>query len=143
MGRSDKVALIGLTIVTLMGSAFVRGRVYELYFVQLSIQQWFVAAAGWCIATYGPVLAAMILWKSATRSRIPRLRHLLLLPTHYGLLVVGNKLMLSTQYLPDFDSTMGAPIMPALLTIIMTISVYCLSLGVVHTAGTRSQPNGS
>jgi hypothetical protein len=69
-----------------------------------------------------------LFWHLAKRSSVPWLLHVLLPLCFYGLLLAGNALILSTLYIGDFDSTMGAPVMPAFLSIITTLLVYFSAL---------------
>lgn len=138
MCRSGKLALAGLVSVTLLGAAFMQSRAYGLYFNRMPFGEWLVAAAGWIIATYGPVLVAISLWRSAKYCRNPWALHLLLLPILYVMLVAGSRLILTTLYVPDFDATLGAPILPAFVSIVATVTIYFFALvaeGVSRSGG--------
>lgn len=143
MRRSGKAALIGFILFSFMGVAFLRSRAYDLYFDQMSLDKWSVALAGWCLATYGPVLLGLCLWRLAKRSRNPWIIHLSLVPSLFALLVAGERIMLSTLYVPDFDSTLGAPIMPALVAVLATATIYYSALMIERSAGYQRRPSGS
>jgi hypothetical protein len=142
MNRCDQLALAGVLIVSLWGVEFTRSFVYDLYFGRMPVGTLLVAAAGWVIATYGPVLAATLFWRLAKRFPMPWFVHVLLLPSFYALLAAGNLLMLSTLDVPDFDNTLGAPIMPALFVAIATMLVYFSALAVECVLRSRARSNG-
>jgi len=142
MRRSGKVSGIGLVLVSLTGVAFLRSRAYGLYFDQMSLDNWLIAAAGWCLATYGPILVTLWLWRLTKMRHISWIIHIALLPSLFALLVVGERIMLSTLYSPDFDSTLGAPIMPALLAVLAAATIYYSALMVERRARFQVRPNG-
>lgn len=141
MRSSGKLALAGVVGVTFLGAAFMRSRAYDLYFDQMPFGNWLVAASGWIVATYGPVLIAVSLWRFAKHHRAPWLLHLLLLPALYALLIAGSRLMLSTLYVPDFDATLGAPIMPAVLSIIAALTTYSMALAAERFSRSTGRAN--
>ncbi len=51
--------------------------------------------------------------------------------------------MLSTINDPDFDSTLGAPIMPAMLCILVVMVLYFSALAVKQILKLRARLNGS
>jgi hypothetical protein len=55
MERCDKLALAGVIIVSLVGAAFTKSFAYRLYFEHISSGKLLIAAAGWALATYGPI----------------------------------------------------------------------------------------
>ena len=135
MKRSDTLALAGLIIVSLGGVAFTKSFAYHLYFGEMPAGTMSIAIAGWAIAAYGPILLAWLFWRMAQRISVAWLLHMMLLPSFYALLLAGNALMLSTLEVPDFDDTLGAPIMPALLSIAVTAIVYFSALVARHVRG--------
>ena len=143
MNRCDQLALAGVIIVSLEGVAFTHSFAFHLYFSQMPIAQLLIAVVGWVMVTYGPIIVATLLWGLAKRSSAPWLLHFLLLPSFWALLVAGNSLMLSTLNVPDFDDTLGAPIMPALLVMTVTIALYASALVLGRLSGLRGQTNGS
>ena len=142
MRRSEKLALAGVLGVTLLGAAFMRSRPYALYYGQMPVTKWMIAGAGWVIATYGPVLSAFAFWRFMKHRQRSWMLHLLLLPLVYVMLVAGSRLMLSTLYVPDFDATLGAPIMPAFASIVATATIYSLALIAERMSGSSGQANG-
>ena len=126
--RCDKVALVGLVIVSLWGASFLDGPEYTLSFPKMPTTSFLVAVDGWVTAHYGPIIVALAFWKSSGRSSVPWLFHILLLPSCYALLASGDRIMLSTTIVGDWDSTLGAPILPAFLVVIATIAVYYVGL---------------
>ena len=112
-------------------------------FAGLHIAELPIAVVGWVIVTYGPIIVATLLWGLAKRSSASWLLHFLLLPSFWALLVAGNSLMLSTLNVPDFDDTLGAPIMPALLVMTLTTALYASALVIGRLSALRGQTNGS
>lgn len=143
MNLRDKLALTGVIIVSVEGVAFTKSFAYKLYFGQMPIGNLLIAGTGWALASYGPIILAALFWGIAKRSSMPWLLHVLLLPSFYGLLLAGNALMLSTLDVPDFDDTLGAPIMPALVVMIVTLLVYFSALAGQQALRLRARANGS
>lgn len=143
MSRCDKLALAGVIIVSRMGVAFTKSSAYHWYFSQMPLGKLLIAIAGWALATYSPILVAALFWRVAKRSKVAWLLHVLLLPSFYGLLVAGNRLILSTLQEPDFDNTLGAPIMPALLVNVATVAVYFSALAVKRVLRLGARANVS
>jgi hypothetical protein len=87
---------------------------------------------GWLLATYGPVGTAALFWRLAKPSHVAWLFHLLLLPCAVVMLWGGGLLMASVVGDPDFDSTLGGPIIPALLLFFLAIFGYATALVCGH-----------
>jgi len=128
MDRCNKVALAGAIIVSLGGAMFTKSFPYHLYFDRLPIEKLLIAVAGWSLTTYGPILVAALFWHLAKRSSVGWLLHVLLPLCFFGLLRAGNKLMLSTQVLQDWDATMGGPFWPGFFVTITALLVYYSAL---------------
>jgi Na+(H+)/acetate symporter ActP len=143
MNLCIKLALAGMISVSLLGYGFTNSVAYHLYFAQMPIWKFLIALAGWSVATYGPIVVATVFWKTAKRTSASWLFHTFLLPSLYALLISGNALMLSTLDVPDFDDTLGAPIMPALFIIIATMIVYLSALVLNRATTLRTRSNGS
>ena len=143
MNRSDKLALAGVILVSLEGAAFTRSFAYHLYFDGMPMGKLLIAASGWVLATFGPIRTAAFLWRLSHRFPKAWLLHLLLLPCLYVLLLAGERIMLSTVSDPDFDGTLGAPIMPAILCILLVAATYFSALASEYAlkGGARSSGN--
>jgi hypothetical protein len=123
------VALAGAALITGQGVLFARGPVFrEIYGPEITGWELPVAIAGWVLASYGPILAGALLWRWADRFSKGWLLHLLLVPCLYALLLAGARIMLSTVNDPDFDNTLGAPIMPAFFCAFVVLVVYFSAL---------------
>ncbi len=131
MRLSGTLALIGAILVSCEGAFFAAGPVFrELYLPQIAAWNLPVAIAGWALASYGPIVVAAFFWRGADRFAQGWLLHLLLIPCLYAVFLTGDRVMLNTVNDPDFDSTSGAPIMPAMLCILAVIIVYFLALAI-------------
>ena len=143
MKRSDKLALAGAIIMSCQGVSFATGPVFRLYAPEITAREFPVAIAGWALASYAPILVATLFWRLATRFSTGWLLHLLLLPCLYALLLAGSRIMLSTVNDPDFDNSLGAPIMPALFCALVVTVVYFSALAVKQVSRWRVRSNGS
>ncbi|HEX5184206.1 MAG TPA: hypothetical protein VFW19_13795 [Allosphingosinicella sp.] len=142
MNRFDKMMLAAAVVVTLI---FARGQmeIARLY-IQMDhlsdriIPTW---TAGWLIATYGPIAVAAWFWRRAKRARAPWVLHILFLPGAIILLNAGESIMLSTIPDPDFDATLGGPMMPAVLLFLIAVGGYACALVSrrIRSAGDRAQ----
>ena len=128
MRRSSKIALIGAILMSCQGILFATGPIYRLYAPEITVLELPVAVAGWAIASYGPLLVAVLFWRWADRFSRGWLLHILLLPCLYAVLLAGWRIMGSTVVDSDFDSTLGAPIMPSLLCAIVVMTAYYAAL---------------
>lgn len=131
MRRSDLLALVGVFLMSCEGVSFAMGPLFrQLYLPRINAWEFPIAIAGWALASCGPILVAALFWRLAGRFSAGWLLHVLLLPCFYALLLAGNWLMLSAVDVPDFDVTMGAPILPAFFCILVITVVYFSALAV-------------
>jgi len=83
---------------------------------------------GWFVATFGPIGAAVGFWRFAKRARTPWLVHPLFFPCAFVLLRAGEALMLFVIGEPDFDSTIGGPVLQAGLLFAVAVAAYLAAL---------------
>jgi hypothetical protein len=83
---------------------------------------------GWFVATFGPIAAAAGFWRFAKRVRKPWLLHLLFFPCAFALLRAGAALMLLVIGDPDFDATLGGPVLQAGLLFAVAVAAYLAAL---------------
>jgi hypothetical protein len=102
-----------------------------------------VAIAGWALITYGPILTAALFWKWGDQFSNGWLLHILLIPCLYALLLAGERIMGSTVRDSDFDGTLGAPVMPAMLCALVVIAIYFSALAAKQISRWQSRANGS
>jgi hypothetical protein len=143
MNRSDGLALAGVIVASFAGINFARTFADHPYFSGKPFWELSIVAAGWMLATYGPIITAALFWRLAKRSALPWLFHVLLLPMFYGLLLAGNAVMLSMLDVPDFDDTLGAPMMPAFFCTIATAIVYFSALAARGLLKLNARSSGS
>jgi hypothetical protein len=143
MNRSDKLAVVGAVIMSYEAFSFAIGPVIGLYLPEITACELPVAIAGWVIASYGPIVVATLFWRLADRLSMGWLLHILLVPCLYALLLTGERLMLSTVSDPDFDGTLGAPIMPAMFCDLVVIVVYFSALVAKQVFKSRPRSTGS
>jgi hypothetical protein len=84
--------------------------------------------AGYLIATYGPIILAVGFRRIARCISARWVVHVLFFPAAILALNVGERIMLSVIEEPDFDATLGAPIMPALLLVVFAVALYLVAL---------------
>ena len=87
----------------------------DLYTSMETMSAWGQAAGcfGWVLATLGPVAVSISFWRWSKGLHKAWILHLLMLPLAYALLWAGASLMLSVIGVPDFDATIGAPVIQA------------------------------
>jgi len=97
---------------------------------------------GWLVATFAPLGLAVAFWRFAKRVSRPWLLHLLFLPCAFVLLIAGSRAMAFVAGAPDFDATLGGPMLQASLLFVIATAVY---LGaVVHSLWwRRARPAGN
>jgi len=78
-------------------------------------------------------------WRWADRFSAGWLLHLLLIPCLYVLLLAGQRIMLSTVNDPDFDASLGAPIMPAFFCDLAVMAIYFSALGAKQASKSRAR----
>lgn len=129
MNRLDKIALATAVAATLLSVTRYRFA-FEYYADQMLPGSLVVAALGWGLATYGPLVVAVAFWRSAKHfpSPVPLMLHLLFVPCAFAALAAGDAVMLSTINDPDFDATLGAPELPAFMALIVSIFSYFIAV---------------
>ena len=129
MNRLDKLALAAVIITTLL---CIRGSVDAAYAYTstrpISATGSMIGLAGWLIATYGPISIAVWFWRWAKQVRASWVPHLLFLPCAAGIFRAGEALMLFVIGDPDFDATLGGPVIPAYLLFIAAAGGYLAAL---------------
>lgn len=125
MTRFDKFCLVMAVAVTALcarRSFIALEDAYRLRGYDLA-----VAVVGWLIATYVPIAAALLFrrWTSGQRVKCPL--HFLFALIAYAAFYLGGRLMLSVIGHPDFDATLGDPVMPGLLLFIIAIVAYAVA----------------
>jgi len=134
MNRFDMVALCAAICITLLAM----GRIpfsFSLYLQHASSVQWAIWILGEIVITYGPIAAAALCWRWSGQTRWPALPHLLFLPLAMSLFWGGQSLLLAATDVPDFDDTIGAPVMPGAFLFLIASGLYVGAL--MHRAATR------
>jgi hypothetical protein len=133
LNRFDKVALAAVIAMTLLCA---RGQLRIAHFyldplhfsgkkLSATVAIW---AAGWVIATYGPMAIAACFWRWTKRARAAWIFHILLLPCAVVTWNAGQSIMLLVIKDPDFDGTLGGPVMPAALLLLVAVGGYFAAL---------------
>ncbi|HEY0026832.1 MAG TPA: hypothetical protein VGC35_03085 [Allosphingosinicella sp.] len=116
LNRLDIVAVVAVIVSTILCiEAALHAADAYTHFRPISGAKQMLGVIGWIIATFGPIGVAVCFWRLAKRVRAPWVVHLLFLPCAYALLMAGVYLMLFVIGDPDFDSTLGGPVMQAAL----------------------------
>lgn len=127
MNRFDKVALCAVIGITLFGMTRAV-TVSDLYLEHASSSQWAIWFAGQVLLTYGPIAVAALCWRLSKHGRFGWVAHILILPAAILLLNLGESLMLSVTDFPDFDDTIGEPVMPGFFLFLIALAIYCGAL---------------
>jgi len=130
MRLSDKLALGGAIFMSVESVGFAIGPVFRLYAPEITGWELPLAIAGWVLASYSPILVAALFWRWADRFAKGWLLHLLLIPCVFVPVLAGERMMQATVSDVDFDDTLGAPIMPALLCLVAVVAIYFSALAV-------------
>ena len=83
-----------------------------------------VGCVGWLVATFGPITVSVIFWRLSKHLQRALVLHLLMLPIAYALTRAGAWLMLYVIGVPDFDDTIGGPIVQAFLLFVVAVIGY-------------------
>ena len=144
LNRMDIFGLlaVGVTTFLFLGAALDAASLY-VSVRPMSAADVVWGCSGWLIATLGPVTLAVVFWRRAKTIRKAWLLHLLMLPLALGMLKLGDSLMLSVTRTPDFDDTIGGPIIQAIALLLLAVIGYYSA--VLYTAFKRSAApaNGS
>jgi hypothetical protein len=132
MNRLDVIATATALAETLMDIAGFRSFAFDYYADQMLPGSLPFGVAGWALTTYGPLVAAPALWRWAKRLPWGKALwvHALLLPCAIAIFWVGDALMHALISDPDFDSTLGALEMPALLSLAVAIVSYYAAVAI-------------
>ncbi|QIG81364.1 hypothetical protein [Stakelama tenebrarum] len=144
MNRLEIVLVVVAIGATLYGANLLHSHVYDYYLAQMPEGGLAVATAGWIIATYAPIAVIVIFWRLTKRAGplYALILHVLLLPCALAALLVGDQLMTSTIRDPDFDATLGAPMMPAMLALMAALGAYGAALMARIAASASEWPPG-
>ena len=125
LNRMDIFALVavGITTFLFLGSALHAANLYASV-KPMSAVDMIIGLSGWIIATFGPVGLAVAFWRLAKATRRAWLIHLLMLPLALALLWIGSILMLFVTGTPDFDDTIGGPIIQGLALFLLSVNGY-------------------
>lgn len=125
---SSGLALTGAIAASYIGVSFLVNFWDHPYILGKSWGSIALMILTWMTFTYGPIFIGYIFWNGAGWFRRPWLPHLLLLPALYAYALLADNLMLWAFGAPDWDGTMGAPIMPGFLLMLLMIVIYYLGL---------------
>jgi hypothetical protein len=125
LNRMDVFGLLAVCVTTFffLGAALNAADLY-LSVKHMSAGDLIIGCAGWIIATFGPIVLAIVFWRCAKRLQRAWVLHLLMLPLALAMLNAGSALMLSVTGTPDFDDTIGGPVIQALALLLLAVSGY-------------------
>ncbi|MHA6723676.1 hypothetical protein [Sphingomonas sp. RS2018] len=133
---------VGVTAFLFLGAALNAADLY-MSVKPMSAGDLMIGSLGWIIATFGPIFLAIVFWRLAKRLQTAWVLHLLMLPSALTMLGAGRALMLSVTDTPDFDDTIGGPVIQATALLLSAVMGYYLA--VVYTGLKRrsATANGS
>ena len=125
LNRFDWFALIAVIVTTILflGAALHAAELYASA-MPMSVWQQGLGCSGWLVATFGPITVAAAFWRLSKRAQRRWIFHALLLPLTYGLVRIGAAMMLLVIGSPDFDDTIGGPIVQADVLWLLAIVGY-------------------
>lgn len=115
---------VAVTTMLFMGAAFDAASLYASV-RPMSISEQVMGCFGWLLATFAPIVSAMVFSRLSKTARKGWMLHLLLLPVAFAFVRIGAAIMVTvTGGLPDFDETLGGPVLQAFTLLILTIVGY-------------------
>jgi hypothetical protein len=144
MGRFDQLALAIAAVATAIEAMGIHGFATRYYLDQVPNGKMPIGAAGWAIATYGPIGVAVLFWHGGKRVPAPWswMLHILFIPCAWGLFVAGESMMLSVIRDPDFDAVMGGPEFVPALSLFPVVGSYLAAVIIRHMSRVRGRMNG-
>jgi hypothetical protein len=125
---------VGVTTFFFLGAALQAASLYASV-SPMSARDLVLGCSGWLIATFGPITLTVVFWRWAKGLRKAWTLHLLMLPSALAMLKLGGFLMLSVTETPDFDDTIGGPVIQAI--VLLPLAVIGYYSAVVHAAVNR------
>ncbi|MET0308954.1 MAG: hypothetical protein ABW023_09640 [Sphingomonas sp.] len=129
MNRFEKIAVVAAVLATWL-YADATESVWDLYVVRPHLP-WLLTAfalAGWILSNYVPIAVALLYWRRAKQARRPWVFHLLLLPSIILATWAGDSMMLQVTGEPDFDATIGAPVIIGMYLLIVAVLGYAAAV---------------
>ncbi|MBX3563483.1 MAG: hypothetical protein KF730_02790 [Sphingomonas sp.] len=126
LNRYEIFALVAVIVTTMLFLDVALGAAWVYTHVQkMSVWQQAGAICGWLIATFGPIALSVLFWRLSRHVRRAWILHLLMLPLAYLMIGQGAALILAmTGDVTGFDSTLGGPIIQAMVLFMLTIISY-------------------
>ncbi len=112
----------------LCGSDTMDAYYWHVEILHSSAMMWTIAAAGWIIATYGPITIAAWFWRLAKRFRAPWVLHLLFLLCAVMTLSTGVSLMFLAGGNTSSDHQTGEAVMTAAPLFVAAVDGYFAAL---------------
>jgi hypothetical protein len=125
INRMDVFGLLAVCVTTFffLGAALNAADLYTSV-RHMSAGDLVIGCSGWLVATFGPIVLAIVFWRCAKRLRKAWMLHLLMLPLSLAMFNAGSALMLSVTGAPDFDDTIGGPVIQALALLLLAVIGY-------------------
>lgn len=114
---------VGVTTFLFSGAAINAGSLYASV-RHMSVGDVALGFSGWLIATFGPMTLTVAFWRWAKALRKAWMLHLLMLPIAVASVKLGTSLMLSVTGTPDFDDTIGGPVIQAMVLLLLAVIGY-------------------
>jgi hypothetical protein len=142
--RLDVFALVAVIVTTalFLGAAL---NAADLYTSVQAMSAWekAVGCFGWLLATFGPITVSIAFWRWSERLQKAWILHLLMLPLAYALVRSGASLMLVVIGIPDFDDTIGGPVIQASTLFVLAVIGYYSAVLYTVFQKPRKQAHGS
>jgi len=145
--RPNRLDIFALAAVILTTALFLRSALNaaEAYTGLRSMSVWekSLGCLGWLLATFGPITVSLWLWRWSKRLRNAWMLHVLMFPLAYLLVRLGGSLMLSVIDAPDFDDTIGGPILQAGSLFVLAVIGYYSAVLFTFFQGFSKPPSSS
>jgi hypothetical protein len=109
----------------------------------MSASDLMTGCSGWLVATFGPILLAIVFWRCRRRLQRAWILYILMLPIALAMFKAGSALMLSVTGAPDFDDTLGGPVIQALALLLLAVIGYYSAVLYVTLRRRSAAANGS
>jgi len=140
MNRFDKFALAIAAAATLLcARETMNSGIFYVEAYSLTRAASAIGILGWILASYGPIALAALPWRWSKRCRLDWVLHLLFLPGAILIFWAGNFLMLHVIGAPDFDASIGGPVILGILLLLAAVGGY-LFAAIVHASTSRKRP---
>lgn len=125
LNRLDAFAIISVVVTTILcfPIALSAARLYA-GIEEITGSRRVIGCIGWLVATFGPILLCVSLWRFSKRPRRGWFAHIVFFPVALGLCNGGDRMMLYAAGEWDWDGVTGGPILQAMFLFMLAVVGY-------------------